>query len=471
MDLTALLLSRLQFAFTVSFHITFPSFTIGLAAWLTVLEALSLWTGRPAYRLVFEFWLKIFGVAFGLGVVSGIVMAFQFGTNWSGLARMSGPIQGPLLSYETFTAFFLEASFFGILLFGRSRVSPWFYLFSTAMVALGTTLSAYWIMANNSWMQVPVGYVTENGAFVPDDWLKILFSPVLWVRFPHMLLASYITGAVCVAATGAWYVLRREFASEARIMLRMGLYFGAVLLPVQGFFGHLNGDYVHHYQPVKFAAIEGRWHDQQPAAEVLIALPDPEAETNHYQIAIPVLGSLIGSMSFTSKEIGLTDFPPQDRPPVIIPFFTFRIMVGCWLVMLLVAWSGSYLIYRERIEQNRLLLWLTFFSFPLPFIAILTGWYTAEVGRQPWTVYGVLRTANAMTPFLTAPTAMTSLILFCAVYSFIFVFGTYYIHRLLRAGPEGRLVLPPVAAIPNRPMSVVDEHHLTPAARRAAAGE
>jgi len=217
MELTALLLSRLQFAFTISFHIIFPSFTIGLAAWLVVLEALHLWTGRPAYRLVFEFWLKIFGVAFGLGVVSGVVMAFQFGTNWSVLARMSGPIQGPLLSYETFTAFFLEASFFGILLFGRPRVPPWFYLFSTGMVALGTTLSAFWIMANNSWMQVPVGYVMENGAFAPNDWFKILFSPVLWVRFPHMLLASYITGAICVAATGAWYMLRREFAAEANL--------------------------------------------------------------------------------------------------------------------------------------------------------------------------------------------------------------------------------------------------------------
>ena len=208
MDLTALLLSRIQFGSTVAFHIIFPSFTIGLAAWLTVLEALHLWTGRPVYRLVFEFWLKIFGVAFGLGVVSGIVMAFQFGTNWSVLSRMSGPIQGPLLSYETFTAFFLEASFFGILLFGRSRVPPWFYLFSTAMVALGTTLSAFWIMVNNSWMQVPAGYVMENGVFAPNDWVKIIFSPVLWVRFPHMLLASYLTGAFCVAATGAWYVLR-----------------------------------------------------------------------------------------------------------------------------------------------------------------------------------------------------------------------------------------------------------------------
>src|SRR5215831_10070954 len=471
MELTALLLSRLQFAFTVSFHIIFPSFTIGLAAWLTVLEALHLWTGRPAYRQVFEFWLKIFGVAFGLGVVSGIVMAFQFGTNWSVLARMSGPIQGPLLLYETFTVFFLEASFFGILLFGRSRVPPWFYLLSTAMVALGTTFSAFWIMGNNSWMQVPVGYVIENGAFVPNDWFKILFSPVLWVRFPHMLLASYTTGAFCVAATGAWYLLRQEFAAEAHIMLRMGLYLAAVLVPIQGFFGHLNGDYVHNYQPAKFAAIEGRWHDEQPASEVLIAIPDEAAETNHYAISIPVLGSLIGSMSFTSKEAGLTDFRPQDRPPVIIPFFTFRIMVGCWLIMLMVAWAGSYLIYKERIEQTRLLLWLTFLSFPLPFIAILTGWYTAEVGRQPWTVYGVLRTADAMTPFLTARTALTSLVVFCVVYSFIFAFGTYYIHRLLRSGPAGPLVEPSAAAIPNRPMSVVDEHRLTPAVRRAAAGE
>src|ERR1700730_17304162 len=323
MDLTALLLSRLQFAFTISFHIIFPSFTIGLAAWLTILEALYLGTGRPAYRAVFEFWLKIFGVAFGLGVVSGVVMAFQFGTNWDVLALRSGPVQGVLLSYETFTAFFLEASFFGILLFGRPRVPPWFYLFSTAMVALGTTLSAFWIMVNNSWMQAPVGYAIENGEFVPTDWSKIIFSPVLWVRFPHMLLASYLTGAFCVAATGAWYLLRRKFHAEARIMLRMGLYLAAVLVPIQIFFGHLNGDYIHDYQPAKFAAIEARWHDEQPAGEALPATPDPSAETNYRERKIHVLGSLIGSMSFDSKEVGLTDFPQQNRPPMIIPLLAF----------------------------------------------------------------------------------------------------------------------------------------------------
>jgi cytochrome d ubiquinol oxidase subunit I len=457
MDDLALLLSRLQFAFTISFHIIFPAFSIGLAAWLTVLEALHLWTGRPAYRVLFDFWLKIFGVAFGLGVVSGIVMAFQFGTNWSVLSRMVGSIQGVLLSYETFTAFALEAGFFGVLIFGRSRVPPWFYLFSTAMVALGTSLSAFWIMANNSWMQVPVGYVIENGIFVPNDWFRIIFSPVLWVRFPHMLLAAYLTGAFCVAATGAWYLLRRIHAAEAHIMLGMGLGLAAVLVPVQIFFGHLCGDYVHEHQPAKFAAIEARWHDEQPASEVLIAIPDPATQSNKYAITIPVLGSLIASLSFTSKEVGLTSFPPQDRPPVVIPFFTFRIMVGCGLLMLALAWLGSYLMVRQRLEQNRLLLWAIFLSFPLPFIAILTGWYTAEVGRQPWVVYGLLRTADAVTPFLTARSATISLVVFVVVYALIFAFGTFYIYRLLRAGPGGRLLAPTPAPTPSRPMSLADQ--------------
>jgi cytochrome bd ubiquinol oxidase subunit I len=465
MDTIALLLSRLQFAFTISFHIIFPSFTIGLAAWLTVLEALHLWTGRLVYREVFEFWLKIFGIAFGLGVVSGIVMAFQFGTNWSELSRMSGPIQGPLLAYETFTAFALEATFFGVLLFGRSRVPRWFYLFSTAMVALGTTLSAFWIMVNNSWMQVPVGYVVENGQYVPNDWTAIVFSPVLWVRFPHMLLAAYITGAFCVAATGAWYLLRRVFYAEAHIMLRMGLGLAAVLLVFQGLFGHLNGEYVVHHQPSKMATIEARWHNEKPASEVLLAWPDVANERNVFAITLPPpFGSLIDSDSLSAAEVGLDSIPPQNRPPVLIPFFSFRIMVGCWVIMLLIAWVGAYLNHTGRLAHNRPLLWVTFLSFPLPFISILTGWFTAEVGRQPWAVYGVLRTAEALTPFLTTEMATISLAVFCVVYIFIFAFGAFYIHRLLRAGPVGPLVLPPEAAVPNRPMSVAHEALHIPAA-------
>ena len=435
MELTALFLSRLQFAFTVSFHIIFPSFTIGLAAWLAVLEGLHLATERPVYRRLFDFWLKIFGLAFGLGVVSGIVMGFEFGTNWSRLSEASGPIQGPLLSYESFTAFALEASFFGVLIFGRPRVSPLGYFFATLMVALGTTFSAFWIMVNNSWMQAPVGYAIENGVFVPSDWAAIVFSPVVWVRFPHMLLASYLTGAFCVAATGAWYLLRGEFAAEGGIMLRMGLGLAAVLLPVQLFFGHLNGDYVHERQPIKFAAIEGRWHDEQPATEVLIALPDEAAERNRFEIAVPVLGSLIATMTFDSKEVGLTDFPKADRPPIAIPFFTFRLMVGCGLLMLALAWLGSYFELIGRIDRQRLLLWAIFLSFPLPFVATLTGWFTAEIGRQPWTVYGLMRTADAVTPGLTVGATLASLIFFGLVYLLIFSFGVLYIYRLLRDGP------------------------------------
>jgi cytochrome bd ubiquinol oxidase subunit I len=470
MDELALLLSRVQFGFTISFHIIFPAFTIGLAAWLTVLETRHLKTGRAVYQTLFEFWLKIFGVAFGLGVVSGVVMGFQFGTNWSVLSKMSGPVQGPLLAYETFTAFMLEAGFFGVLTFGRSRVPPWFYLFSTAMVAVGTTLSAFWIMVNNSWMQVPVGYAVENGVFVPTSWTTIIFNPVVWVRFPHMLLGAYLTGAFCVAATGAWYMLRDVYYAEARIMLRMGLFLAAVLIPTQLFFGHLAGDYVHKYQPAKFAAIEARWHDEQPASEVIIAIPDEKTQSNRFELKIPLLGSLIASSSLTSKEVGLTSFPQQDRPSVVIPFFTFRIMVGCGLIMLFLAWYGSYSAIKDCVMQNRLLLFGIFLSFPLPFVAILTGWYTAEVGRQPWVIYGVLRTADAMTPFLAARSVSITLAFFGVVYLFIFLFGMFYIYRLLRAGPAAHIKHAPYDPAPNWPISIGNE---TPVSLRAyvAAGE
>jgi cytochrome bd ubiquinol oxidase subunit I len=449
---TALLLSRLQFAFTVSFHIIFPSFTIGLAAWLVVLESFHLFTGKPVYRRLFEFWLRIFGVTFGLGVVSGIVLAFEFGMNWSRLSEVTGPIQGPLLTYESFTAFALEASFFGVLMFGRNRVPPTVYLISTMMVALGTTFSAFWIMVNNSWMQAPTGYAIENGIFIPTDWRAIIFSPVVWVRFPHMLVAAYLTGAFCVAATGAWYRLKGVFAAEGMLMLRMGLFLAALLVPIQLFFGHLNGDYVHDKQPVKFAAIEGRWQDEQPAGEVLIAFPDEGKEQNYLELKIPYLGSLIASMRFDSKEIGLTSFPKQDRPPVAIPFFAFRVMVGCGLLMMALAWLGSLHLVVNRRRGEQLLLWLTFMSFPLPFVATLTGWFTAEVGRQPWSVYGLLRTADAVTPTLDVQAVTISLTVFAVVYLVIFSFGTLYVYRLLKAGPTGSEEV--LAFNPKRPLAI-----------------
>ncbi len=451
MEVTALLLSRLQFGFTVSFHIIFPSFTIGLGAWLVVLEALHLTSGHPVYRRLFDFWLKIFGVTFGLGVVSGIVMAFEFGTNWSRLSEATGPIQGPLLAYESFTAFALEASFFGVLIFGRNRVSRGSYFLSTVMVALGTTFSAFWIMVNNSWMQAPVGYTLRDGIYVPTDWTAIVFSPVVWVRFPHMLIAAYLTGAFCVAATGAWYRLRHSYASESRVMLRMGLFLAAVLVPGQLLFGHLNGDYVHERQPAKFAAIEARWHDEQPASEVLLAIPDEHTQSNHYELKIPYLGSLIASMRLNSKEVGLTDFPDANRPPVAIPFFTFRIMVACGLLMMGIAWLGTLAELSESIDRHPLLLWSIFLSFVLPFAATLTGWFTAEIGRQPWTVYGMLRTRDAVTPNLTVGETLTTLVFFGLIYILIFSFGTLFIYRLLRAGPSEDA---PTPTNPKRPLAL-----------------
>ena len=363
-------------------------------------------------------------------------MAFEFGTNWSRLSEATGPVQGPLLAYESFTAFALEASFFGVLLFGRGRASRRNYFIATVMVALGTTFSAFWIMVNNSWMQAPVGYSMMDGAFVPTDWPAIIFSPVVWVRFPHMLVAAYLTGAFCVAATGAWYRLRGTYAAESRVMLRMGLFLAALLIPVQLLLGHLNGDYVHDRQPAKFAAIEARWHDEQPAAEVLLAFPDESAETNLFELKIPYLGSLVAAMRLNSKEVGLTDFPVDQRPPVLIPFFAFRIMVVCGLLMTALAGLGSLAELNAKLDENRPLLWAIFLSFVLPFVATLTGWFTAEVGRQPWTVYSLLRTRDAVTPNLTVAETATTLVFFGLIYTLIFSFGTVFIYRLLRAGPQ-----------------------------------
>ena len=455
MDATALLLSRFQFAVTVSFHIIFPAFTVGLAAWLCVLEGMSMATGRAIYRRVFDFWRSIFAVAFAMGVVSGIVMAFQFGTNWSELSRRTGAIQGPLLGYESFTAFALEASFFGVVMFGRNRTPRWFYFLACVMVAFGTTMSSFWIMVNNSWMQYPVGYTTRpDGVFEPTDWWAIIFSPAVLVRMPHMLLAAYITSAFSVAATGAWHMLRGAFKAEALVMLRMALGLAAVLVPLQLLVGHLVGDFTHDKQPTKFAAIEGRWLDEQPAAEVLIAWPDDNAERNEFAVSVPYLGSLIGSMSLTSKEVGLTDWPKAERPPVAIPFFAFRVMVGCGLLMLATAWYGSLQILRQRIDSQRWLLWAIFLSFPLGFVATLTGWFVAEVGRQPWTVWGVLRTADAATPFLQAPEVTVTLTLFVVVYAIIFTFGTVYIYKLLQRGPAAEVEPQIGDTNPKRPLSI-----------------
>ncbi len=436
MDLSALDISRIQFAFVVTFHIIFPSFTIGLAAWLAVLEWRSQATGNPIYRRLFDFWLKIFAVSFGMGVVSGIVMAFQFGTNWSVLSERTGPIQGPLLGYESFTAFILEASFLGVVLFGRKRVSPAMYLTACILVALGTTLSSFWIMANNSWMQVPVGHTIDAaGRMIPSDWQAIIAGPVFLTRWIHMLLAAYLTTATVVAATGAWYLLKGRHQNTAKAMLVWGMALMAVFTPIQMGFGHLAGEIIREHQPAKFAAVEGRWESGTRAPLVMLAWPDNAAEKNRFEFSIPVLGSVVDSGNPDSYQRGIKDIPVDERAPFLVPFYGFRIMVGVGVLMLFIGWYGCWRNIRKNIEQSPWFLRLTALSFPIGWIAVLAGWYTAEVGRQPWVVTGLLRTSDAVTPSLTLSHALISLSLYVVVYLVVYGFGVRYLWNLFNKGP------------------------------------
>lgn len=452
MEFTALFLSRLQFAFTVSFHIIYPSFTIGLAAWLCVLQALYLRTKLPVYDRLFNFWLKIFGIAFGLGVVSGVVMAFQFGSNWSRLSELSRPDTGTAAVLRKLHGIRHR----GLLLWrAHLRATQGFCGQLPAFHCHGGPRHYHERVLDHGEQQLdatPRGIRAAERRVRADGLGADHLSPVVWVRFPHMLLAAYITGAFCVAATGAWYRRYRRFDTESRVMLRMGLWLAAALVPMQLFVGHLTGDYVHEWQPAKFAAIEARWHDEQPAAEVLIAWPDSAHERNRAELRVPYLGSLIASMTLDSKEVGLTRFPKDQRPPVLIPFLAFRIMVGCGLLMLAVAWLGSLIVRRETMPFRPWMLRGILLSFPLPFIATLTGWFTAEVGRQPWTVYEVLRTADAVSPHLKATSALGSLIMFTLVYALIFAFGTRFIYRQLKVGPISPQLIPPVSA--KRPLAL-----------------
>jgi len=450
LEFDPVILSRIQFGFLITFHIIFPAFTIGLGAWLATLEGMRLATGKPIYRRVFDFWIRIFAVSFAMGVVTGIVMAFQFGTNWGVLAERTGPIQGPLLGYEAFTAFMLEATFFGVMLLGRDRVGPRFYLFACCMVSLGTMFSSFWILANNSWMQVPVGHEIVDGKIIPADWREIVLGPVMMVRWPHMLLAAFLTTSMCVSATGAWYVLRGVHRAEARVMLHWGLGLAAVLIPVQLFFGHLTGLYVLKHQPAKFAAIEARWHPEQPGTEVWLAWPDEKERRNLFAIETPAVGSLIATGSWTAPVQGLSNFPREDWPPVVIPFFSFRAMVGMGLLMLGVSWLGNLLRWRGRLETSRWFLWGAFLAFPSGFVATIAGWYTAEVGRQPWVVYGLLRTKDAVTPALRTGDVLFSLVVYGLLHAVMAGFGIWYIYKLLRNGPAGAVAAIP-GTTPSRP--------------------
>lgn len=438
LGISALELARLQFAFTVSFHILFPAITIGLASYLAVLEGLWLIRRNPVYLELYHFWSKIFAVNFGMGVVSGLVMAYQFGTNWSGFSQFAGGVTGPLLTYEVLTAFFLEAGFLGVMLFGWNKVGPGLHMFATAMVATGTLISTSWILASNSWMQTPQGFEIIDGKVVPTDWLQVIFNPSFPFRLAHMTLAAYLSTALFVAAAAAWHLLRGRSTPAVRKMFSMALWMLLLVAPIQMFVGDAHGLNTLEHQPAKIAAIEGHWENDPGATSLpLIAfgIPDMKAEETKYAIEIPYLGSLILTHTLHGKIPGLKEFAPEERPDSTIIFFTFRIMVGLGLAMLLLALWGVYQRWRGTLYQTRPFLWFALCMGPAGLAAVLAGWITTEVGRQPWVVYGILRTQDAVSNH-SAMTLGVTLVVFVVMYFLIFGTGIVFILKMVVRGPS-----------------------------------
>ena len=437
LGLSALELARIQFGFTISFHIIFPAITIGLASYLMVLEGLWLWRKETVYRDLYHFWLKIFAVNFAMGVVSGLVMAYQFGTNWSYFSRFAGSITGPLLAYEVLTAFFLEAGFLGVMLFGWKKVGPGLHFFATIMVAIGTLVSATWILASNSWLQTPQGFEVIDGRVVPVHWLEVIFNPSFPYRLAHMTVAAYLATALFVGASGAWHVLRGRATPATRTMLSMALWMILVVSPIQMLLGDAHGLNTLKYQPAKIAAIEGHWTSTpgKSVPLILFGLPDMKAETTRYAIEVPYLGSLILTHDLYGQLPALKDYAPQDRPNSSIVFWTFRVMVGLGLLMLLLGLWSLVLRWRRSLFNSPLFLRFATLMGPAGLMAILAGWLTTEIGRQPWVVYGVMRTRDAVSNH-SALALSTTLILFVVMYCAVFGTGISYMLKLVARGPE-----------------------------------
>jgi cytochrome d ubiquinol oxidase subunit I len=463
-SIDALLLARIQFGFTISFHIVFPALTIGLASYLAVLEGLWLKTGKGVYLDLYHFWLKVFSVAFGMGVVSGLVMAYQFGTNWSPFSRFAGGITGPLLAYEVLTAFFLEAGFLGVMLFGLNRVGPGLHFLSTVMVAVGTLISATWILASNSWMQTPQGHEIIDGRVVPVDWLRVVFSPSFPYRLAHMVVAAFLATALLVGASGAWHLLHRRDTAPVRTMFSMAMGMVLAAAPIQALIGDAHGLNTLEHQPAKLAAIEGHWESVrgQGVPLILFGWPDMAAERNHFQVDVPRLGSLLLTHSWDGQFSGLKDFPRQDRPNATVVFWTFRVMVGLGVLMIGLGTVGLWLRWRRRLYKSRAFHRWALAMGPAGLVAILAGWLTTEVGRQPWTVYGVMRTADSVSAHGAAQLGFT-LALFVVVYMTVFGAGTTYLLRIIGIGPvenEGLLPNPGGPGQPRqqmRPLSAAPE--------------
>ena len=431
----AILLARAQFAFTIGFHIVLPAFSIGLASYLAVLEGLWLRTRRQVYQDLFQYWLKAFALVFGMGVVSGVVMSYEFGTNWSVFADKAGPVVGPLMGYEVLTAFFLESGFLGIMLFGLRRVGPGLHFLATCIVALGTLTSAFWILSVNSWMQTPQGYrIDAAGRFVPTDWLAIIFNPSFFVRLPHMVIAAYLSVAFFVGAAGAWHLLRDRGNIAARTMFSMAMWMATIVAPVQIVMGDMHGLNTLHHQPAKIAALEGDWETTHDAPMILFGWPDMQKQRTEYEIAIPHLGSLILTHDWHGEVKGLSAFPAQDRPYAPVVFWAFRIMVGLGFLMAAVGLASLALRAGGRLFHARWLQWIAVAMAPAGFVALLAGWVVTEVGRQPYTVYGLLRTADSVSP-VALPGVATSLAAFAIVYFIVYGSGFAYLLALVARPP------------------------------------
>ncbi len=446
MKFDATTLSRIQFAWVIGWHILLPAFTMGIASYIAMLEGMYLRTRRPVYLELSNFWIHIFAVAFGMGVVTGVVMPFQFGTNWSRFTDVAGNVVGPLMAYEGLVAFFLESAFLGILLFGRKLVPPGVHFASAILVALGTLFPAFWILATNSWMQTPAGHVLQDGRIFPVDWIQIVFSPSFPYRLAHTVVAFYVTAAFVVLGVGAFTLRRAKYPEAGRVMVSTSLWLLLVMVPLQAFIGDQHGLNTREFQPAKLAAIEARWETGSGVPLTLFALPDQDAEKNKYAVEVPYLGSLILTHSLDGTIRGLKDFPREDRPPVAIVFFAFRIMVGLAVIMLVAVLAGNFLRFNGRLFESRRYLRVCEFIIPVGFLAVLSGWTTTEVGRQPWTVYGVLRTANSVTPSLVGADVALSLALYAVAYLLIYTTGFWYMLRLIQKGPAHDDTSPPVEA-------------------------
>jgi len=438
----ALSLARFQFAFVVSFHILLPAFTIGLASYLAVVEGLWLRTGDDVYMQIFKYWLNIFAVVFGMGVVSGLVMSFQFGTNWSVFADKTGPVIGPLMGYEVLSAFFLEAGFLGVMLFGMRRVGKELHFAATVMVAIGTLFSAFWILAVNSWMQTPAGFaMNAQGQFAPESWLAIIFNPSFPYRLVHMVLAAYLTTAFAVGGVGAYHLLKDNTNAPARVMFSMALWMALLVTPLQIAAGDMHGLNTLQYQPAKIAAMEGDFETQGGAPLILFGWPDLAAGETKYAIEIPKLGSLILTHDLNGTLRGLKAWPRSEWPNATIVFWTFRIMVGLGFAMLGIGVFSLYARLTGGLANARRLQRASVLMAPSGFVAVLAGWITTEAGRQPYTVYGLLRTVDSLSP-VAAPAVATSLVAFVVVYFAVFGAGLFYVLRLIQRSPGPGLEMP-----------------------------